>query len=257
MKDEFGWEVPVESVPLPSRGMLYDPETTLYNRETIPIKAMTANEEDILSSQAYIKEGLVINKLIEACVTDKSFNIDDLTLGDRNALMIAVRVTGYGPEYPIISSCTNCGLQQEVNVNLSDLEIKRLQIEPIESGKNEFEFILPVTKKRVTFKFLTLKDDNERNTINKAYQENFDSKLERNVTSFLAHTVTSVDGKTDKNKIRHFIQNMPAYDSKALRRHINDNEPGIDMSSILECKNCSNKTEISVPITSEFFWPST
>lgn len=257
MKDEFGWEVPVESVPLPTRGVLYDPDTTLYNRDIVPIKAMTANEEDILSSQAYIKEGVVVDRLIESCVTDKSFNINELTLGDRNALMIAIRITGYGPEYPVVATCPKCGHANNVNVDLSALAINRLELEPIEPGQNEFEFTLPTMKKSVTFKFLTLKDEADRSATNKAYQSNFDTKLERNITSFLSYALVSVDGKRDKNKIKHFIMNMPAYDSRTLRAFINKHEPGMDMTARYQCSNCDARNATNLPMTSEFFWPST
>ena len=90
MKDDFGWEVPVESVPLPSRGVIYSPDSTVYNTETVQIKAMTALEEDILMSQPLIKNGTVITELIKSCVIDKSIDVDSLTLGDRNALMISI-----------------------------------------------------------------------------------------------------------------------------------------------------------------------
>ena len=167
MKEEFGWTVPVESVPLPSRGKLYNPDTALYNRETIPIKAMTAHEEDILSSQAFIKEGVVIQQLIRSCVTDKTFNVEDLTIGDRNALMIAIRITGYGSQYDAVTTCQNCSHSNKNSFNLSDLPIKRLSLNPVQEGKNAFEFILPVTKKKVIFKFLSAKDEKDRSKANK------------------------------------------------------------------------------------------
>jgi hypothetical protein len=257
MKEEFGWEIPVESVPLPSRGILYSPDSTLFNREIVPIKAMTAHEEDILTSQAFIKEGTVINQLIKSCVTDKSFDVDDMTIGDRNALMIAIRITGYGPDYNVNTSCENCSHVNNVTVNLSDLGIKRLSIKPVKDGKNEFEFALPVTKKKVTFKFLTLKDESDRTISNRNEQAAFGVKLEKNVTSYLKYTLLSVGGVTDKSKLHHFVTYMPAFDSKALRKFINDNEPGMDMGAHYDCEKCTHRNGFNLPITSEFFWPST
>jgi len=256
MKEEFGWEVPVESVPLPSKGMIYSPDSTLYNRATVPIRAMTAHEEDILSSQALIKEGTVINDLISSCVTDKTFDIDNLTLGDRNALMVSVRITGYGPEYNVSTVCEKCGHNNKVVANLSELEIKRLSIEPVESGKNEFEFTLPVTKKTVTFKFLTSKDERDKNTALRNAQAALKTKIEKNITSYLKYTIVSVDGVRDKNKIHHFVMNMPAWDSKSLRDYIQEHEPGMDMTSSYNCSNCGQHNKYSLPMTSQFFWPS-
>lgn len=257
MKDDFGWEIPVESVPLPSRGLIYSPDSTLFNREVIPIRAMTAHEEDILTSQAFIKEGSVINHLIRSCITDKSFDTDDMTVGDRNALMVAIRVTGYGPEYNVAVSCESCNHTNNVAASLADLGIKRLKIKPIEDGKNEFEFQLPVTKKKVTFRFLTVKDEADRTAANRNRQGALNTKLEKNVTSYLNYAIVSVDGITDKNKIHHFVKYMPAFDSKALRKYINDNEPGMDMSSQYNCEKCTYQNTFNLPITSEFFWPST
>jgi hypothetical protein len=256
MKDEFGWEVPVESVPLPSRGVIYSPDSLLYNTETLQIKAMTAKEEDILTSQAFIKENVVVEKLIESCLIEKSIDVSDLITGDRNALMVSIRITGYGTDYNVTHSCENCSNGNKINVDLSQLSIKRLEVQPVESGKNIFEYILPVTKKKVHFKFLNGHDQKEMELIEKRLKKagiNYDNT----VTGYLENTIISVDGVTDKNKIKHFILNMPALDSRKLRKHIRQSEPGIDMKWEYDCGKCGHHNDIQLPITTEFFWPST
>jgi len=256
MKNDFGWEVPIESIPLPSKGVVYSPDSTLYNRETLHVKAMTAHEEDILASQAYIKEGTVLTELIKSCVTDKTIDADDLINGDRVALMVGIRITGYGPEYKASASCESCGKRNNITADLSALPITRLNIKPIQDGQNEFEFELPVTKKTVTFKFLTNNDDKERATIAKNQSKILNKKVDKNVTSFIEHSLLSVDGKTDRLKIRHFVMNMPAFDSRALRQYISENEPGIEMRWNFECVDCRAENDTNLPITAEFFWPS-
>ena len=257
MKDDFGWEVPIESVPLPSRGLIYSPDSMLYNRETLQIRSMTAREEDILSSQALIKEGKVLEWLISSCLIDKGINVNEMIAGDRNALMVSIRITGYGPEYNISSSCQFCDHTNKVCVDLSGLEIKRIGIEPIEQGRNQFYFRLPVTGKDVVFKYLSLEDDKERKAKNKFAKNVANFEIENNVTSFLEASIISINNISDKNKIAHFIRNMPANDSRKLRSFIKNNEPGIKMEHEYECSNCSQKNSISLPITSEFFWPDT
>ena len=257
MKEDFGWEIPVESVPLPSKGIIYSPDTTLYNRETVPIRAMTAHDEDILSSQAFIKEGTSIDNLIKSCVTDKTFNTENLIIGDRNALMISIRITGYGPEYKVAHSCMNCGTRNSLTANLGDLKINRLELDPVKKGENAFIFELPVTKKKVVFKFLTMKDDRNRSTENRNRKQAINSKIDANVTSFLNYSILSIDGITDRNKIHHFIKYMPAMDSKELRKYIRENEPGMDMSSSYKCESCDYSNDYKIPVTTEFFWPST
>jgi hypothetical protein len=257
IKEEFGWEVPVESVPIPSRGIIYDPDTTLYNRQTVPIKAMTAHEEDILSSQAFIKDGTVIDQLIKSCITDKTFSVDSLTIGDRNAIMVAIRITGYGSDYNVKTTCQNCSNKANQKFNLANLPIKRLEIEPIKSGENAFEFTLPVTKKKIIFKFLTSGDERQRSRANKNEIKVLGTKIEKNVTSYLKYSIISIDGVTDMNKIHHFVTNMPAFDSRSLRTYIAKHEPGMEMAVKYECKSCDHLNEITLPITSEFFWPGT
>lgn len=256
MKDTFGWEVPVESVPLPSKGLLYDPNSTLYHKQTVQISAMTAQEEDIITSQAYMKEGVVIEKLLSSCVLEDNFDPNDLISGDRNALLVSVRITGYGTDYNIEHVCKNCGNQKKHVVNLGELGIKRLEQEPVREGENLFAFELPITKKIVHFKFLTGHDEKEED-IKQKRLKSLGIDRDNSVTNFLERIIVSVDGVTDKNKITHFVNNMPALDSRKLRLHVMATEPGLDMTWKYTCEKCQEENQFNVPVTPEFFWPST
>ena len=257
VKDTFGWEVPVEVVPLPSGGLVYNPDNLLFNRDTIQIRSMTAREEDILTSQAYIKEGTTIKKLVESCIVDKSINVDDLLLGDRNALMVAIRITGYGSEYKVKHSCQNCGSSNSINIDLTELPIKRFDTQPVEQGKNLFEYTLPVTGKKVRYKYQTGHDEKRSAIEAKRRKALGIEDSAGNVTKFLKDSIVSIDGIDDVLKIEHFVRNMPALDSRKLRLEIQKNEAGIDMFSNYECSNCSSQNDFVLPINSEFFWPST
>ena len=161
MKDDFGFEIPVESVPLPSGGSIYPQDSALHNAKTIDIRAMTAREEDILTSRALIKKGTVISSLLQSCMVEKGIDPSKMIVGDRNAVMIALRITGYGSEYDGEVDCPSCGAKSKQSFDLSSLSIKPLQIEPSRPGENVFEFFLPVSKKTVQFKFLTGADEEE------------------------------------------------------------------------------------------------
>lgn len=255
MKDEFGWEIPVEAIPIPSSGVLYDPNSTLYNSQTLKIKAMTAHEEDILSSPALLKEGSAVDHVIKSCLIDKTINVNDMLAGDKNALMVSIRITGYGNKYNISPNCENCDKLNKIEFDLSSLGINRLKIDPVEKGKNAFIYELPVTKKKVIFKFLTVGDQKEREIKESFYEKNISQGVKKTVTSFLEHSIISIEGITDKNKIQHFVRNMPAFDSKSLRNYIIDNEPGLEMTHDWECKFCNHANNSNLAITAEFFWP--
>ena len=254
MKDDFGLEIPYESVPLPSLGQVYPEDHPLHGQETVDIRPMTAREEDILTSRALIKKGTVITHLIESCLVDKNIRAADLISGDRNALMIALRVTGYGAEYKTEVTCPECGTSSKYEFDLAEMPINRLGAAPDDIGENLFTFELPYTKKKVKFRFLTGADEEEITRID-ARRKKMGQISESNITQRLEHTLVEVAGVTDRSKINNFIRNMPARDSRALRKYMDDIEPGIDMTSWFECPACGEGSELGVPLGVNFFWP--
>jgi len=254
MKEDFGFECPVEIVPLPSRGVTYPADSPMHGKETVSIKAMTAREEDILTSKALIKKGTVISELLKSCVTDEGFDPDTALTGDRNALMVALRITGYGVEYKVEVDCPACGQRSKQEFNLAELPIKRLSVEPVAAGANLFETVLPITKHKVRWKFLTGIEEREisQTTERKKKQGQLNDNL---VTTRLSYSIHSVGDITDKTKISFFIRNMPAKDSLYLRRYIDKNEPGIDMKSWMDCPSCLESSEVKLPLGASFFWP--
>jgi hypothetical protein len=254
MRDDFAYEVPVETVPLPSNGTVYSSESPLFRQETIDIKAMTAREEDILTSRALIKKGTVITHLLKSCMMDKRIDPDEMLTGDRNAIMTAVRITGYGADYRVEVDCPACGEKSKQAFDLTELPIKRLNIPPVAEGANLFEFSLPVSKKRVRFKFLTGADEAELATMQERKKKQ-GMTADNLVTQRLMFAIQSIEGVTDKTKIATFIRNMPARDSLELRRHIDTNEPGVEMKSWMDCPSCLEHSEVRLPIGAAFFWP--
>jgi len=253
MLDDFGIDIAAEAVPLPSRGVIYNNDS-LLGTETLEIKPMTAKEEDILTSRAYIKNGTVISKLIKSCLIDKSIDPDDLISGDRNALLIALRITGYGSDYTLEIGCPECSKTNKSTFDLSSLPIKRLQVDPVEIGQNIFEVQLPVTKKNVKVKFLNGHDEREMMIINERKKKS-GFNVESSVTDRLSRSILSIENISDKNKISLFVQNMPARDSLALRRFLDEHEPGVEMKSHMLCSHCHEESEVDLPIGASFFWP--
>jgi len=254
MRDEFGLDIPSESIPLPSNGVIYPTASSLHGKSSIEIRAMTAREEDILTSRALIKKGTVITHLIESCLTDKSVKAQSLLVGDRNAIMVALRVTGYGTEYQSEVECPSCGSKSKYEFDLSELPIQRLELQPIMVGENAFSFTLPYTKKEVVFRFLTGADEEEIAKLQEKYRK-MGRMTDNLVTMKLERSILKIGNVDDRNKISHFIRNMPARDSRALRKYIDTNEPGILMKSWFDCSNCGEGTEINMPLGPSFFWP--
>jgi hypothetical protein len=256
VKAEFGLDIPNELVPIPSCGKSYPIGHSLHGKELLEITPMTTREEDILTSRAILKKGTVITELIKSCILDKSVDPVDLLVGDRNALMVAIRVTGYGAGYDAEVECPACSVKTKQTFDLTSLPIKHLEIEPVSPGENAFQFLLPHSKKRVTFKFMTGRDEQEISATQDK-QKKLGLSSDALVTTNLLYSILSIEGVTDRSKISAFVRKMPARDSLALRSYIRNNEPGIEMKQSMACPSCGHEEEVGMPINTGFLWPNT
>lgn len=243
------FQAPYDLVPLPSEGVLYP-----NKKDTLKVEYLTASKENILTSPNLIRSGKVLDKLMEMCVKDTDIKVEDLLLGDRNAIMIFLRSTGYGEMYPVKVIDPETGEEFETKVDLSKLKSKPLGAKPDENM--EFDFFLPKLRKKIKFKLLT--SAGERNILEKVEAL---SKLSKNtgvstlLTSRLSRMITQVEDKRDNIYIQQFVENMPASDSLAFRSHIDSIEPGIDLEYEFESLS-GKKFKQQVPISVDFFFPS-
>ena len=246
MKQNKKPKFPTENVTLPSKGLLYSEDSPL-NKGTIEMKYMTAREEDILTNSNYIENGTVIDKLLQSLIiTD--INYDDLLVGDKNAILIAARILGYGADYEFELN------GEEHKVDLTTVKDKVLDKSLVQEGKNEFSYTLPTSKIGITFKFLTHGDENK---IAKEVEglKKFDKTSNRSLSTRLKHSILSVDGDYEIKHIREFIDtNMLARDSRSFRNYIKESQPDVDLK--FETTDRAGKLkEQEIPIGVGFFWP--
>jgi hypothetical protein len=245
MNEKF--KFPTEVVELPSKGLIY-PEGNPLRSGKIEMKYMTAKEEDILTNQNYIKDGSVLDRLVKALIVSK-IDYDDLVVGDKNAIMVAARILGYGNDYTFKYK------DEEVTVDLSTLESTYLNEDfMVEKGVNKFEFECPSTKAVIEFKLLTGKDDKKIKSEIKGLQK-INKLSSPEMSTRLKYMILSVDGQSDSKDIREFVDNyFLARDSRALREYIKSFQPDIDMTFNFESSD-GIVEEVSLPMTVSFFWP--
>ncbi len=209
------------------------------------MKYMTAKEEDILSNQNYISKGIVLDKLVESLTLGK-FDVKDLVTGDKNAILVASRVLGYGKDYTFSYG------GKEYNVDLSLLENKPFDTSLI-TPKGTFKYTLPVSKTQVEFKLLTDKDEEKvKQEVEGLKKINKESSTD--VTTRLKHQIVSVDGNSDKTAIKDFVDNyLLAADSRALRSYIKETAPDVNLTTKVVIDGVEE--DISIPINLNFFWP--
>jgi hypothetical protein len=235
--------LPTEQVKLPSQGYLY-PEDSELAKGVIEMKYMTAKEEDILTNQSYIRNGTVLDKLMKSLIVSK-INYDDLLIGDKNAIMVAARILGYGATYTFEYN------GEEQTVDLSEVDNKPLNEELYAARVNEFNFTLPKSKYEVTFKLLTHKDEQDINRelegLKKLHKDNAPELSTR-----LKYIITSINGDREKKTIREFVDNyLLASDSRALREYVREIQPDVDLTFFPS----GGDDRVSLPIGLKFFWP--
>ena len=210
--------------------------------------ANTHYDQDILTSANLIKQGVVVEKLLESLIVDKSIKVDDLLIGDKNAILIASRVLAYGKEYEVEIE------GQKVVVDLTKLKDKVLDESIISDGVNEFEFELPATKRKLTFRLLTSGDEKTIDEEVKGYEKLHGIGYE--LTTRLKQQIVSVDGDTKRASINSFVDNeFLSRDSIAFRSYVSEIMPDVDMTSTFTDAD-GNEKEFTVPMTVTFLWPS-
>jgi rubredoxin len=246
--------IPTDLIPLPSEGKVYPPGTPLAGLTSLTIRSMTAREEDILTSRALLRSGKIVSALLRSCITDKTIDVDNMLVGDRNAALIGIRITGYGAEYPIKITCPGCMTESQQEIDLGNLPLRRFPDDvTVTPGVNEFSVMLPVSKKRATFKLLTGVEEIELMQLMERGRKA--GGAEELVTTRLKTQVISLGDEKDPQKLSNMIRNLPARDSRELRKAIEHTTPGVDLKTKFTCPNCGHQGEVEVPLGTDFFWP--
>jgi len=254
--DLFSFVNPTEFVSLPSEGRFYPEGHPLHNVDTVEIKHMTAKEEDILTSETLLKKGIALNRMIESVLLDKTIKVQSLLLGDKNAILIASRITGFGPFYEVNTTCPSCYGKADNTFDLSTIETTTLAdtLEDVEvHDTGLFMLELPTSKVRVTLKLLTAADEEtlQRNTENKRKLK----KPSSVVTDLLKAIVVGANDHTDRETINKFVDMIPMQDVSYLRKQYEQVKPDMDVNFDFECPACNHVGKVVMPMTAEFFWP--
>ena len=246
---------PTEIIELPSEGFFYDQESPLASGK-IELKYMTAKEEDILTSQNLIKKGIVLDKLLDELIVTPGVSSKDLLVGDRNAIFIAARILAYGSKYDAKVTCPKCGAESEVSIDLSYMANKEFDFSGFTRGVNEFYFELPKSKRNIGYKILTGHDESAIEQESKAMAKINKNGPSSEVTTRLKYLITSVDGKSDRNYIKKFVDTeLTSIDARELRKNMKEASPDFDMSFNFECEHCGYEGRIPMPMGVNFFWP--
>ena len=250
---------PTQVVDLPSKGLFYPPDHPWHGKDSVEIRFMTAKDEDILVNKSYIQKGVILDKLISSLLLDKRVNLDSILLCDKSALVVAARITGYGTEYEVNMPCPACSHTSKFTFDLSlfdsifpdDEKLSSAQVVLTQEGT--FMIVLPKTEARVEFKLLSGAD--EKRLTNLAETKKKQNLPDSTLTDQVKQYVVSINDETEKSFVNRFIDSMPAFDAKFLRRMYNIITPSVNNKQNFTCSSCGESQEVEVPLTTTFFWP--
>jgi hypothetical protein len=254
----FNWSVPTEFVELPSKGVFYPEGHPLQGKTSVEIRFMTAKEEDILTSRTLLKEGIALDRMLQNLIVDPVISVADLLVGDKNALLVAARRTGYGAQYDTRVQCPSCGQTGEHSFDISEPPCKDFVQEADDCGAvlspgGLVEIILPMSKVMVVCRLLNSAEETK-------LSQKLDRKMKKKsstgttLDAFRAY-VSSVNGDDSVFAIESFIHSMPARDARHLRTIYSSIVPNIDLEQHFVCESCGFETEMEVPLGVDFFWP--
>lgn len=240
-------------VDLPSEGKLYSQESPL-SEGSVEMRFGSAEEEDILMSVSYIQKKIVFDKLLDSLIVNSTINIDDLVMGDKNALIVAARRSMYGDKYTTIISCPKCNEQETYNIDLSELDVFKLK-----NGISENSFLFTTPDgKEIKYHLLTgteIKDiEKTKKKMKKlGLRDQRGDMLER-----MKRYIDAIDKTTDKNEINSALSSpsFRATESAAIRENMINNSPALDLSVYFSCGECGYEEFVDFPLDTNFFWPT-
>jgi len=254
-ENQFSFVLPTMFVELPSKGEFYLEGHPLHGLDAVEIRMMTAKDEDLLTNPDLIKKKVVLDRLIQSLLVDKRLRVDDLLVGDKNAILLNARVAGYGSDYEVEITCPSCGAKEKKEYDIEECLQTKESEELEEAQKTErgtFLVQLPLVKYTCEVKLLTGKEEKK---ILKNFDFNSKKKKNTTLTDQLKETIVALNGDEDKKKIEFFVDHMPASDARFLRKVYDKLAPDVQMATEFECRECEHLEVIEVPLTVDFFWP--
>ncbi len=244
---------PTEVISLPSKGLVY-PESSPLSKGELTIKLMTAKEEDILTSTNLIRKGIQLDKLLESIVVEPGVNVNDLVIGDKNAILVTSRILAFGPEYVTKVMDPFDSEETEVTIDLTTIKVKEVD-ESLLNRQNEYAFTLPNSKTSIKFKLLTHGDEIAINKDIEASQKTL--KTSNEITTRYRRMIVEVDGNREFGYISNFVANrLLAGDSKALRKYAGQITPDLDLSFDYTSPVTGETEALRIPFGIGFFYPA-
>ena len=247
----------IYTAKLPSKGLCYSLTHPLCNCEEVELREMTPLDEDLLTSTALLKNGTAIDRLMFSLFCNKMIDPGTLLTGDRNAILLAIRVANFGAEYEVDQVyCPVCGEKFPYTFDLSNMQMKTLDATPVRPNENLFSFKLPKSGVEVHFSLPTGADQQELSKTKENRKKKLNTQIENNVSAGLMSQLKEVISGANKNISDFITKELKSFDSRALRTYMESINPDIIMKKEITCPmgDCGEVSEVPVPLALSFLF---
>jgi len=245
--------IPTEFIELPTAGKFYSSDHPLHNVETVEMRYMTAKETDILTSKSLLKKGVAVDRMLESLFVDKNIKAPQLFIGDKNALILAARINGFGSQYEAQVGCMNCSTTNEHSFELNEVKSKEISKDIKFSENGTFFIKLPKTGIEAECRLLTGED--EKSLVKLADKKKKLKLPDTTLTDQYKKIIVSLNTVSDRSTVEEFVDIMPAQDALHLRKEYESARPDMDMTYVYECETCNASNKVDIPFSANFFWP--
>lgn len=208
-KGEYNPEAAFDVIPLPSKGEGYKDKIAKMS-----VAYLTAYDENMIVSPNLYRDNLILDYILQEKVLSKEIDPLDLLEGDRDAIILFLRASGYGNEYPITATDDATGKEFETIVDLSKLQYKEFKLKGDSNGW--FPFTLPVSGKEIKFRFPTHRDILMLDKLQSSETSNLKRDIVKNYVNTL-DTLIENDNDTEKDekiKVRQAIRTLDSWAEK-------------------------------------------
>jgi hypothetical protein len=205
-KGSYSSDATFDVIPLPSKGEAYADKIA-----KMPVAYLTAYDENMIVSPNLYRDNLIIDYILQEKLLSNEIDPMDLLEGDRDAIILFLRASGYGNEYPITATDEITGKEFDAVVDLSKLKYKDFNLKG--DSKGWFPFTLPVSGIEVKFRFPTHRDIVTLEKLQKS-EENKTKKA--TISNYVETLDTFIEGdnevsRDEKVKIRQAIRTIETW----------------------------------------------
>lgn len=212
--------------------------------DEIEVRKLKVKEQSLLLDRKRMRDGSAFNEVLQSCILTPGYDVKELLIGDRLALMIHLRGITYGWDFTFKVTC-DCGESFLWEEDLAKLPVKYLD-PPLPYGEERIiERVLPSAGKKIKLRLLKGRDEARMRALQGGAGQ---------LSGLLRLISTEVEG--EKVLSAKWFDDLDADDLDYILSEWREADCGVDTTIQVECPACGRVQTMELPIADQaFFMP--